>query len=214
MKITIVYDNETMRTGCGADWGFACVVEVEKGPNLLFDTGAKGSLLIDNLQKLGFDPSVVSSIFISHPHWDHTGGLSALLKINKKATVYIPSSCPVPAGAAQVVSVKDHCQIQEDVFSTGELENMEQTLVVKSQEGLILITGCSHPGVRAILKAAEVYGKPYALLGGLHGFKEMELLEDLKLVCPCHCTQHKGKIKASHPEKFTACGVGKVIEIE
>lgn len=213
MKITIVYDNETMKEGCGADWGFACMVEVEKGQNLLFDTGAKGSLLINNLQKLGFDPSTLSTIFISHPHWDHTGGLSALLKVNKTATVYLPSSCPLPPGAAQVVSVEAHCQIQENVFSTGELQNMEQSLVVKTKEGLVLVTGCSHPGVRSILKAASVFGKPYALLGGLHGFREVELLEDLKLVCPCHCTQYKSEIKASHPEKFTECGVGKILEI-
>jgi 7,8-dihydropterin-6-yl-methyl-4-(beta-D-ribofuranosyl)aminobenzene 5'-phosphate synthase len=213
MKITIVYDNEAMKEGCGADWGFACMVEVEGGEKLLFDTGAKGSLLIDNLQKLGFDPYTLSRIFISHPHWDHTGGLSALLKINKKGTVYIPSSCPLPAGAAQVVSVEGPCQIQENVFSTGELQNMEQSLVVKSKEGLVLVTGCSHPGVRSILKAASVFGKPYALVGGLHGFREMELLEDLNLVCPCHCTQYKAEIKGSHPEKFTECGVGKIIEI-
>jgi 7,8-dihydropterin-6-yl-methyl-4-(beta-D-ribofuranosyl)aminobenzene 5'-phosphate synthase len=213
MKITIVYDNDTVEEGLGADWGFACLVEVENGQRLLFDTGAKGSLLIENLRKLGFEPSTLAKIFISHAHWDHTGGLTELLRLNKNATVYIPNSCPLPVGATQVVPIKNHCQIQENVFSTGELQNMEQSLVVKAREGLVLVTGCSHPGVRSIFKAASVFGKPYALIGGLHGFRELELLADLNLVCPCHCTQYKSEIKGAHPEIFTKCGVGKVIEI-
>ena len=68
MKITIVYDNDKVEEGLGADWGFACLVEVENGQRLLFATGAKGSLLIDKLRKLGFQPSTLSKIFTSHAH--------------------------------------------------------------------------------------------------------------------------------------------------
>jgi 7,8-dihydropterin-6-yl-methyl-4-(beta-D-ribofuranosyl)aminobenzene 5'-phosphate synthase len=213
MKITIVYDNELVKEGLVADWGFACVVEIENGPRFLFDTGAKGSLLLENLRKLGFDPCALSDIFISHAHWDHTGGLSELLAHNKEATVYVPESCPLPANNAHVVRVKEPSQIYEDVFSTGELGKMEQSLVVKTRKGLVLITGCSHPGLGAILAAASSYGPPRALIGGLHGFKDLEMLEGLDLVCPCHCTQYKAEIEHSHPDKFKICGVGTTIEI-
>jgi 7,8-dihydropterin-6-yl-methyl-4-(beta-D-ribofuranosyl)aminobenzene 5'-phosphate synthase len=72
MKVTIVYDNETWQPGLEADWGFSCLVE-EEGRRWLFDTGAKGAVLLANMQKLGIDPQTITAIFISHAHWDHLG---------------------------------------------------------------------------------------------------------------------------------------------
>ncbi len=79
--------------------------------------------------------------------------------------------------------------------------------------GSAVIVGCSHPGVKNILKAVEMFGKPYAIIGGLHDFREFDVLKDLKLVCPAHCTRYKSKIKLLYPEKYVEGGVGKEIEI-
>ncbi|MCE7748139.1 MAG: MBL fold metallo-hydrolase, partial [Candidatus Heimdallarchaeota archaeon] len=38
MKITIVYDNTSLRDDLEADWGFSCYIE-HLGTNILFDTG-------------------------------------------------------------------------------------------------------------------------------------------------------------------------------
>ncbi len=213
MKITIVYDNEVLKEGLKADWGFSCLVEVEGGPRILFDTGASGSILLHNLEKLNIDPATIQEIFISHAHWDHTGGLVDLLQRNKGIKVYVPGSFAEPVGAREVVSIKEPLQIHENIFSTGELKGIEQSLVVKAKEGLVLINGCSHPGLRAILHAASRFGKVSALIGGLHGFTELDLLEDLKLICPCHCTRLKSEIKRSYPKKCLDCGAGKVVEL-
>ncbi len=213
MKITIVYDNEVLKEGLKADWGFSCLVEAENGQRILFDTGGSGSILLHNMEKLNLDPLSIPEIFISHAHWDHRGGLSSLLNLNKKAKVYVPSSCPKPPGAGEVVSIKGPLQIHENIFSTGELEGIEQSLVVRTREGLVVVDGCSHPGVRTILQAASSFGKVNALVGGLHGFNEFDLLKDLKLICPCHCTQFKSKIKHLYPEKCVVCGAGKILEI-
>ena len=102
----------------------------------------------------------------------------------------------------------------EGVFSTGELAGVEQSLLVETAKGLAVIVGCSHPGVRAILRAASLHGVPRALIGGLHGFRDFELLDDLELVCPTHCTQHKSAIESLHPAKCVPGGVGAVIEIQ
>ena len=67
MKITIVYDNVVSRPDLAADWGFACLVETE-GHTLLFDTGAKGTILLGNMEKLNIDPSIIDAVFISHNH--------------------------------------------------------------------------------------------------------------------------------------------------
>ena len=213
MKITIVYDNEAYKKDLKADWGFSCLVEIENTPKILFDTGANGSILLYNMKKLDIDPTIIDEIFISHYHGDHTGGLSGFLKINKDVKVYVPSSFSVSRGAKEVISIKDSFQIHENVFSTGELRGIEQSLAVKTEKGIVVIAGCSHSGVGNILNAASKFGNVYALIGGLHGFREFGLLKDLDLVCATHCTQFKSEIKKLYPEKYIEGGAGKVIVV-
>ena len=211
MKITLVYDNEVYEKGLEADWGFSCVVEVENTPRILFDTGANGSILLGNMKKLNIDPGSIDEVFISHAHWDHLGGLSDFLETNKDVTVYVPASCPKPSGAKEVIPIREALQIHENVFSTGELRRIEQSLAVKTEKGVVVIAGCSHPGVGSILEAASEFGKVHALIGGLHGFRDFELLEDLDLICPCHCTQFQSEIRSLYPKKCTDGGAGRVI---
>lgn len=211
MKITIVYDNEAWKEGLKADWGFSCLVEVYD-KKILFDTGANGSILLNNMKTLNIDPTMVEEIFISHAHWDHTGGLADFLKINP-VKVYVPSSFQVPSGVAEIIEVKEALKLHDSIYSTGELESVEQSLVVKTEKGSVVIAGCSHPGVENILNAASPFGKPYALIGGLHGFNEFDLVEDLELICATHCTQFKSEIKTRYPEKYIEGGAGKVIEL-
>jgi len=212
MKITIIYDNETWKEGLKADWGFSCLVEAYD-KKILFDTGANSSILLHNMQRLNIDPTIIEEVFISHAHGDHTGGLPELLRINNAVKVYIPVSCPEPPGASEVVRVKEAFKIHENIFSSGELKSIEQSLIVKTQKGLALIVGCSHSGVKNILKAASQFGKPYAIIGGLHGFSDFNLVKDLEFICPTHCTQFKSKIELLYPKKYVEGGVGKVIEI-
>jgi len=213
MKITLIYDNELWDPGLQADWGFACLIEPGAGRRLLFDTGAKGPILLRNMAKLGIDPRTIPDVVISHAHWDHTGGLPAFLEQNPKATVYLPASCPPPSGAGKIVHVHGPCQLTPGFWSTGELDGGEQSLVVDTGRGLAVVCGCAHPGVAAILQAAARFGRVTALLGGLHGFREFDLIRDLSLVCPCHCTQRIAEIKRLYPGSFVQGGAGKVLEL-
>lgn len=214
MKITIIYDNEAYKKDFTPDWGFSCLVEVENCPKILFDTGANGSILLGNMKKLGIDPGTISEVFISHAHFDHVGGLSDFLRANNQVKIYTPASFALePSVAKEVITVTEPLQIHENVYSTGELQGIEQSLVVKTEKGLAVIAGCSHPGVGNILQAASQWGKVSALIGGLHGFNQFDLIKDLDLVCATHCTQYKAEIKKLYPEKYIEGGVGKVIEI-
>ncbi|MCK4469469.1 MAG: MBL fold metallo-hydrolase, partial [Desulfobacterales bacterium] len=187
MKITIIYDNEAFDKNLEADWGFSCLIEAFDR-KILFDTGANSDILLGNMKKLNIDPGLVDMIFISHAHWDHTGGLLSFLKINP-AKLYIPSSCQEIPGSKELVKVTGPVEIHENIFSTGELKGQEQSLAIKHNKGVVVIAGCSHPGVREILKAASRHGKVVTLIGGLHGFKEFDLIQDLETICPTHCTQ-------------------------
>jgi 7,8-dihydropterin-6-yl-methyl-4-(beta-D-ribofuranosyl)aminobenzene 5'-phosphate synthase len=107
----------------------------------------------------------------------------------------------------------DPVEIASGVYSTGELQGIEQALAVKTTAGLVVIAGCSHPGVGPILEAASAYGRVYALVGGLHGFRQFDLLKKLDWVCPCHCTEYRWQIQELYPEKWLDSGAGSVIEV-
>ena len=211
MKVTIIYDNEVFKEGLVADWGFSCLVEVENTPGILFDTGTNGSILLSNMEKLDIDPATISEVFISHAHFDHTGGLSAFLNVRSDVKVYVPASFRGVRGVKEVINVGESLSIHENVFSTGELDHIEQSMAVKTDKGLVLIVGCSHPKMAHILKAASQFGNIYAIIGGMHGFSEFDLFKDLELICPTHCTSHKREIKSLYPEKYIDGGVGKII---
>jgi 7,8-dihydropterin-6-yl-methyl-4-(beta-D-ribofuranosyl)aminobenzene 5'-phosphate synthase len=208
MKITILYDNCLSKPGLRTGWGFSSLIEVGGTPPLLFDTGADGTDLLYNMKELGIDPKRIGIIVISHAHGDHTGGLSDILKMNKDAEIYVPASTVTRLPSRKVIMVSQPLQIVEGIFSTGELQSIEQSLAVETAQGVVVVAGCSHPGVRVILDAAAQYGKVYGVVGGLHGFRDFSRLDGLSLVCPCHCTQHKSELKTLFSGQYVTCGAG------
>jgi len=210
MKVTIIYDNTAFRKDLQSNWGFSALVEARDTPRILFDTGSNGKILLSNLEKLEIDPNLIDEVFISHPHFDHVGGLSDFLKVNPKISkIYVPSSL----GLKNEVILKEPQKIHENVFSTGELEGIEQSMGIKTDKGIVLMVGCSHPYMGNILDAAKQFGEIYAVIGGMHGFSEFELFRDLKLICPTHCTQYKTELKKLYPQKYVEGGAGRIIEI-
>ena len=213
MKVTIIYDNEAWSEGLTADWGFACLVEAH-GRKILFDTGASGPILMGNMKKLGINPESIDDVIISHSHWDHTGGLGDFLSANSDVTLFVPSSFSVRDDAAgNVVTVKGVVTLSDGIHSTGELGGMEQSLVVETGGGTVIIAGCSHPGVEEILAASLQFGSPHALIGGLHGFDRYDVVKGLGMICAMHCTEHIPEIQSRYPQIFVQGGAGKVIEI-
>jgi len=211
VKITITYDNEAAVEEMETGWGFSCMMEAH-GRRILFDVGPDAAALLANMEGLGLDPKLIDEVFISHAHQDHMGALADFLRAYP-VDCYLPTSCKPPRGAPGLIEVTDPLRMHEGIFSTGELGGVEQSLLVETAKGLAVIVGCSHPGVGAILEAAFRHGVPRALVGGLHGFRDFDLLDDLELVCPTHCTQHKSEIENLYPAKCVQGGVGAVIEI-
>lgn len=180
----------------------------EYNRKILFDTGANGSILLENMKKLNIDPTMIDIIFISHSHGDHVGGLLDVLRIHQ-TKVYVPSSCSKHFRGTDFVSVKDPVQIYENIFSTGELGKIEQSLLIKKRTGVVVIVGYSHPRVKNILDVASQFGKVTALIGGLHGFNNFNLIKDVLYVCPAHCTRNKSKIRQLFPSKYIGGGTGR-----
>lgn len=208
VNVTVVYDNvEAADPRLRSDWGFGCVVDVGD-KRILFDTGEEGDTLLSNMRHMGIDPASIDAVAISHIHSDHAGGLKAFLANRKGISVYIPSSFPasfkrmIRESGAMPVEVTGPKEILKGVFTTGEMGRAikEQALVVRTDRGLVVITGCAHPGIVDVVRQAADIGKaaPYAVIGGFHtsmasnarlkgiiaSFKDL----GVKKVAPCHCS--------------------------
>ncbi len=211
MKVTIVYDNTALKKELKADWGFSALVEA-KGKKILFDTGARGSILLSNMARLGIDPREVTDVFISHAHFDHTGGLSTFLDQNNDVKLWVPVSLRGVKKLGEVVEIEGARKLYEGIYSTGELEGIEQSLCLATPKGMVVIVGCSHPKMKHILDAASQFGTVYGIICGLHGNRP-ESLKGLELICATHCTQYKDEIASLYPGKYIEGGAGRVIEV-
>ena len=80
MRVTCLVDNSVKaRSALWGEHGLAFLIEAE-GRRVLFDTGASGTVLAHNLQEAQIAPATISAVALSHAHYDHTGGLGALLE--------------------------------------------------------------------------------------------------------------------------------------
>ena len=234
ITMTVLYDNYLFEDGTQTDWGFACLIEgTEK--TILFDTGTKGEVLFHNVGRLHVDLEKVDQIVISHDHGDHTGGLSSVLDKNHDVSVYYPVSFPkkfvqgVTDKKAKAIPVDDPVEICKDVYTTGEIgvQIKEQSLILDTPKGLIIVTGCSHPGIVNILKKAKQVVKKdiYLVFGGFHLMRHTEaqvkeIIQEFRAlgVQKCgatHCTGD-GAIKLfknGFDEDYVRMGTGKVITI-
>jgi 7,8-dihydropterin-6-yl-methyl-4-(beta-D-ribofuranosyl)aminobenzene 5'-phosphate synthase len=207
IEITILYNNVPHDTLLETDWGFACLVKGAEKP-ILFDTGGNGRILLENMKKKGIEPESIRVLVLSHIHGDHTDGVWQLLKTNRKMSLIVPASFPQDFVAraetlcAGITKVDSALTIMPDVWTTGEMgsQTREQGLILSSQEGGILVTGCAHPGIAEMAsRARDVLGSElYLVLGGFHlrsadRKRVTKIIEELKelgvrCVAPSHCT--------------------------
>lgn len=86
VRLTVLCDNAVGIIGGIGEHGYAIFIETEGGP-YLFDTGS-GVGILSNSKLLGKNLQSLQKIFLSHVHYDHTGGLSDVLDTVHSVPVY------------------------------------------------------------------------------------------------------------------------------
>ncbi len=206
-QLTILVDNTVRGKNLWKDWGFSCLISW-RGSKILFDTGSQPDILDHNARVLGIDLKKISTVFLSHIHSDHTGGLPAILSANPAVTIWVPVSFPqsftesVASFKTTVRRVSGPEEILPGIFPTGELGTSirEQSLVIETPRGLVVVTGCSHPGIVTILETVQkqFHKNIFFVVGGFHlNWTSDEKVRDIvhkfkqlgvEKVAPAHCT--------------------------
>lgn len=234
-ELVIVYDNNPFDSRLQTDWGFSCLIRLAQR-SVLFDTGGDSRILLDNMQKLHIDPGEIDTVVLSHIHGDHVGGLPGFLEQNSAVALYIPQSFPerfkdeAKSFGIEVHEVSKAAELCPGIYTTGELGSgiKEQSLIVACNAGLVIITGCAHPGVVNIVRTVKeiVPGrKIYLVLGGFHMsgastgqiesvISELERLA-VEKVAPCHCSGDATRrlFKQQYGENYIESGVGKILPL-
>jgi 7,8-dihydropterin-6-yl-methyl-4-(beta-D-ribofuranosyl)aminobenzene 5'-phosphate synthase len=231
ITVTILYDNIWHDDRLDIDWGFAALIEMGD-KTVLLDTGTQGDRFMRHLRILGKDPADIDALVISHAHGDHTGGMEALFATGVRPTTYLLGAFPEEfrrrtAAITTVIEAEPGDEIVEGVFTTGLVGDAipEQAVAIRTAEGLVVITGCAHPGVVEMTRRVrELSDEPiHMVMGGYHligargplleaavvGLQEL----GVEKVGVTHCSgvQAIYAFSMGYGENFVPLGVGRVL---
>ncbi len=229
IKITTVYDNIDGDSRFKADWGFGCIIDHPKA-KILFDTGAKAEILEANLNAASIKPESIDIVILSHKHWDHQGGVLWLAQKNNKAKIYIPKTWDkklekeLSHWPERIHPIKNNRAIDEEFYLivSSKLFIRELVLAIKTSQGSIILTGCSHTGIDRITHRVRkaTNSNILAIFGGFHllrssaqaVYKIANKLKqmDVKTVSPCHCTGKEAMaiFQKEFAENYIPNGIG------
>ena len=125
----MLYENHSgFRKGLLGGHGFSALVE-HNGKRILVDTGTEGEVLLRNMEGLGVNPDSIDYVFLTHGHYDHTGGLKALLEVRDR---------PIPVvGHPEIfrrrVALKPHRRDIGIPFERDELEALGAEFILRKE---------------------------------------------------------------------------------
>lgn len=250
MKLTILSENDTSRKNnkiCTAEWGLSVYLQT-KDVNILFDTGHTGNFK-NNAKNFGINLDDTDFIVFSHYHWDHTKGLLHHEFTEKKKLILHPEILEkVPDEDAEkykkdfdIIATKEVFELSPGVFYLGQIPRKtdyedgsyngdpmmdDSAIAIKTSNGVLVLTGCSHSGVCNISEyAKQVTGQElYGAIGGFHLFETQPQAvegtikyfkqEKPKLLYPMHCVDFPTMVKFYNEFGIKKYGTGEIIELQ
>ncbi len=176
---------------------------------ILFDLGPDSESLQKNAEKMGIDLELLDGAIISHTHSSHIGGINALGWSSPFLKILIPFDSMKSIGriiknnGLVPIEVLDWLNPWPQIYVTPPVYGppWEHFLVINTPKGLIVLSGCMHPGLmKTISVIRKKFGdkKIYALIGGFHlenaleSYIENTIRELLKVnpekIIPLHCS--------------------------
>lgn len=236
LEIRIAFDNSSAREDFRRSWGFSAVIDF-RGHRVLFDSGSDPILLLEHLEKLGVNPKSIEHAVISHQHGDHLRGVYWVFEKNPKMKVHFLDCFPEEAfRRAAALNMKPHrvkepFEVVPGIYSTGIVAGKppEQSLLIETSQGLVMLVGCSHPGVVKLVETAQAQKKEDAvrlLLGGFHMLRQqpdqvktsIRRLQELNVqtVIPAHCSGDLAKhlFQLAYGKEFDTAGAGRRIVLK
>jgi len=143
LRLTVLVENSVHRAGLAAEHGLCCHVQFG-GQSVLFDTG-QTDLAVLNATQLRINLGAVGAVVLSHGHYDHTGGVPAVLAVAPSAPVFAhpaafaPKFNRPPGGPARLIGMSEQtahalrCHpvgvtstrgwtpVADGIFATGEI---------------------------------------------------------------------------------------------
>jgi len=197
LEIIPLYEELSARDGLFSGHGVSYLIRTDAA-TILLDVGNNPENLpiapfAQNMQSLGIEWQEVDRVVISHPHADHVGGVNAwqhnTIQFGElpgglgERLVLIPTNLKIQGGVHATIPTF----VGLDVATTGvisyqevfplsiiEPKGYEHALVIHvAGQGLVLVTGCGHPGMEKLVERAESLYKQtvIGIVGGLHYVK-------------------------------------------
>ena len=165
IRITVLVENSVHRQGLVAEHGLSFHVQCPEH-SLLFDTG-QTDLAVINGETLQLPLDQVEAIVLSHGHYDHVGGVPAMLDVAPAARVYLHpaaftkkfsqntdgqsrsigmSDCVAQAirhHSGGRIDIAGRTEIVDGVFATGEIPRM--TTYEDTGGAFFLDAACTRP---------------------------------------------------------------------
>jgi len=215
LRVIIIVDNEP-GAGLRNSWGFSAYIEADKY-RILFDADTHPDILEYNIAKLRINLDKVDFAVLSHHHHDHYGGFKYVGRAVKGLTIYTPpgeTNYLSEWGLKPIINYSTR-KINDDIWIIGPIKTglwgiYEEALAVKlDYEGLVMLVGCSHPGVDNLAMEAysKIGSKIYWVVGGFHS-PSSRTLDNLarlsKYISPAHCSGYNAKkyVREVYPEKY------------
>lgn len=236
LEIQIIFDNTSAREDLRRGWGFSALIDF-RGHRILFDAGSDPILLLEHLELMQIDPKSIEHAIISHEHGDHLRGVYWLFEKNPDLKVHFLDCFPEEAfRRAKAMKMVPHritgpFELTPGIFSTGIVDGLpsEQSLVIETSLGPVMLVGCSHPGIVKLVKTVQEQRQKDSiryLLGGFHLLRTdaqeikqtINQLQDLNVqaVSPAHCSGDLATemFQTLYGPQFHAPGVGRRIVID